>query len=213
MKNNSKIKKELLIKKNYYDKAIIVLLITMIVLICLIVPREIKLRSSENQTDYILSVFGALDDVDEPLSDEADIAQNEIPVRIGGHRVVGVIKIDSIGIEYPILSETTDETLWVSITKLSGPSINEYGNVSLAGHNAKNGKLFGRLSNVNMDDIIEITGTNKETIKYKVYNIYSVLPEDVSPTKTTDQNVREITLISCIMNGKKRLIVKAKEMK
>ena len=216
MKNNSKTKinskKQLIVKKNYYDKAIIVLIITMIVLVCLIVPRELKMRKGGNDVDYILSVFEVLDNVEGPETEETELAQNEIPLKIGGHKVVGVIKIPSIGIEYPILNETTDESLWVSITKLSGPKLNSYGNVSLAGHNARNGKLFGRLSMVNVDDIIEITSVDKKTIKYQVYDVYSVEPENVSPTETKDDKIREVTLISCIANGKKRLIVKAKEV-
>lgn len=45
--------------------------------------------------------------------------------------ILGIITIDKIGIRYPIIEYIDDSYLNYSICKLSGPNINEQGNVSL----------------------------------------------------------------------------------
>lgn len=49
--------------------------------------------------------------------------------------VEATLTIESLGIEYPVLSDTTDELLKISINKLWGPNPNEIGNYVIIGHN------------------------------------------------------------------------------
>ena len=58
-----------------------------------------------------------------------------IDAEMGGYKVIGIIKIPKIDLEYPILDKTNKESLNISITKFWGNEINEIGNVTLAGHN------------------------------------------------------------------------------
>ena len=62
------------------------------------------------------------------------------------YRVAGQIHIPKIGINYPIVYETSEEYLKIAPTKLFGPDINEPGNVCIVGHNYKNEQFFSRLS-------------------------------------------------------------------
>ena len=45
----------------------------------------------------------------------------------------------------------------------------------------------------------------------KIYNLYKVLPQDVSCLSQDTQGKRETTLITCTNDSKQRIIVKAKE--
>ena len=47
-------------------------------------------------------------------------------------------------------------------------------------------------------------------MQYKIYDINQVFPNDVSCLKQ-NTNFKEVTLITCTSDSKKRIIVKAKE--
>ncbi len=122
-----------------------------------------------------------------------------------------IVKIPSLGIEYPVLSETSEELLKISINKLWGPKPNEIGNYVIIGHNYKSGKMFGKLKSINMGDIIELIDTKGKTIKYVVSEKYIIDPTDVSCTSQLTNGRRQITLITCSNSGSKRLVVQGYE--
>lgn len=136
-------------------------------------------------------------------------------VELAGYKVVGIIKIPSMDVEYPILrpEEPTDTVaLNTSIIQFWGNEINSVGNVTLAGHNMKNGTMFGRNAQLEEGDIIELTDTQNVTLQYKVFQKYIIEPNDVSCLLPVNQNEREVTLITCTNGRKNRLIVKAVEI-
>ena len=128
---------------------------------------------------------------------------------------IGIVKIPSLGIEYPILATTSDKLLKVSVTKYWGANPNEVGNLCISGHNYKNSKFFGKLRNIKNGDIVQITDLNGQTLDYTVYDTYIVDPEDTSCTSQLTNGNIEVTLITCnYENGNahatKRFIVKAR---
>lgn len=122
-----------------------------------------------------------------------------------------IVKIPSLGIEYPVLSETNDELLKISVNKLWGPNPNEVGNYVIVGHNYKSGKMFGKLKNINTGDIIELTDLTGRTIKYVVSEKYVINPTDVQCTSQRTNGKKQITLITCANSGTKRLVVQGYE--
>ncbi len=124
----------------------------------------------------------------------------------------GTVSIPSIGITYPILTEETEELLKISLCKYWGPSPNEIGNYCIVGHNYASGKMFGKLSMVNVGDQVTLTDLSGRTITYSVYNKYPVDPTDVSCTSQLTNGQKELTLITCTEYGKRRLVVKAREV-
>lgn len=190
-----------------YRVILIILLITLIIIIGLIINRTIKYNSAEEQAQNILTAMSEIKVLD---GNELEVAVEN--TKMNGHQVIGSIKIESVGLEYPILDETNEETLNLAITKLSGPDLNTNGNVTLAGHNNRNGKLFSKLPSVKVGDVIEITDMKNNTVKYEVYKIYTVEPTDITCTYTTDPNKKEITLITCTLGAIKRIVVKASEI-
>lgn len=131
------------------------------------------------------------------------------------YTTIAILNIPSLGIEYPILSETSTQLLKVSLTKYWGANPNEVGNMVVVGHNYKNNKFFGKLPNIKHGDIIKIKDFKGRTLEYKVYETSVIDPYDNSCTSQLTNGQTEITLITCYYeNGSahatKRFIVKAR---
>ncbi len=152
----------------------------------------------------------ALDNLDEEtkniLTEEFTTADGQV------YKPIATIRISKINIYYPILSETTDELLKKAPTKFWGCNPNEVGNFCIAGHNYRNKKFFSKVPTLENGDVIEITDTKGRTVKYTVYNKYTVSPEDMSPISPLTNGRKDITLITCTNDSKERVIVKATEV-
>ena len=155
-------------------------------------------------------------------ANQAEVNTNEITgsTQIGDvdYSIDGFVTIPKIDISYPILSETSDELLEISVNKYWPENLkpNEIGNYCIVGHNYRNGKMFGRLNELEYGDKIEVEDLSGRTIEYAVYDKYVVEPTDTSCTsqKTKDGRdlpFREVTLITCTNYGTQRLVVKCRE--
>lgn len=161
------------------------------------------------------------DDVTEEI--EEVIEQAELPaiedlqehITSTGEQYIteSILDIPGLGIHYPILSEQSDELLKISLNKYWGPKPNEIGNYCVVGHNYKNGKMFGKLNQIQNGDIVKLTDTSGRTLEYTVYNKYIVNPEDRSCTSQLTGGYRELTLITCTNYGQQRLVVKCREVR
>lgn len=127
-----------------------------------------------------------------------------------GHKTVGKIAIPKLNIEKYILSETTEESLKLGVTKTYGPKANEIGNFCISGHNYI--QTFGRLKELEIGDEIIITDTYNRDIVYQVYKIYKVNPNDITCLSQETGGEREVTLITCTLGAIKRNIIKAIEV-
>ena len=123
------------------------------------------------------------------------------------------LTIPKLDISYPVLSKTSDELLKISLNKYWGNGPNKVGNYCIVGHNYANGKLFGKLSQMEIGDIAELKSiSNGKTVQYEAYAKYTVNPDDVSCTSQLTDGKREITLITCKNFGTQRLIIKCREI-
>ena len=123
--------------------------------------------------------------------------------------VIGMIKIDKISLNYPILYESSKELLNISLCRFAGPMPNEIGNLCIAGHNYVDYKFFSRLNELELEDTIKIYDLSGKMVEYSVTKIYEVNPNDISCTSqnTNDKNI--ITLLTCNNVSGKRLVVVA----
>lgn len=128
------------------------------------------------------------------------------------YSIVGVVNIPKINSKYPIIAETTDKLLKVSICKFWGANPNEVGNLCIIGHNYKNSKFFSKVPTMVIGDIVEITDLTGKTLKYKAYDMYTVDPSDTRCTSQLTQGKKEVTLITCTNDAKQRVIVKCTEV-
>lgn len=122
------------------------------------------------------------------------------------NKYFGRIVIEKIDLDYMILNNFTDENLEISICRINGDNINE--NISLVGHNFENDMFFSNIDKLVINDKIVLYVKNKEYV-YKVYKIYEVYENDLSPLQ--DNEISEVTLITCNNFNKKRVIIKAKK--
>lgn len=194
-------------KNKVYKVIYILLIIALIIVVILIAGKELTSRNNEKLNQEVLSEFNNITDT------------NQIgELTLNGYDVIGKVKIPKINIEYPILNietsnpEETKVPMRYGIVKYWGGNVNDYGNLSIAGHNNYNGTMFGKTKNLEIGDIVELTDLTNRTIQYKIYDIFITDPNDVSILKTEDETVREVTLITCTNGNKERLILKAREI-
>ncbi len=128
-----------------------------------------------------------------------------------------VLKIPCINIEYPVLSTTSPELLFVSLNKYHPKDLkpNEIGNYCIVGHYYENGKMFGKLHKLKNGDTAQLTDLSGRMVTYQVYDKYVVQPTDTrctSQLSAWNMQKRELTLITCTNGGKQRLVVKLREI-
>ncbi len=169
----------------------------------------VKLLASNEEEENVV-------DITEIMSNSEPQQQSKIVESVTkngtSYYTESILKIPKLGIEYPVLSDTSDELLKISVNKLHGPDPNEVGNYVIVGHNYRSGKMFGKLSKMVVGDTLELKDTSDRVITYKVYDIYTVEPTDVKCTSQLTNGKREVTLITCKNSGKQRLVVKAREI-
>ncbi len=126
--------------------------------------------------------------------------------------IMGVIRLNRININIPIVQGTTDNCLSMGAGHIRESDLpGQLGNCVLAGHRSYTyGKMFNRLGEIQLGDEIEID-FGKMTFIYEVYQIRIVEPDDLSVLNRNDIN-RILTLITChpIRVADKRLVIHSK---
>lgn len=121
---------------------------------------------------------------------------------------VGIVNIPSINVRSVIMEGVDQETLkyyvgWFPQTNNPG----ETGNFAIIGHNNNMyNKVFNDLSKLSNGDIIEIL-TLEKTFKYKVFDKFEVFPKETYVLDGNDER-KEITVITCTNDSRKRTIIK-----
>ncbi len=189
-----------------YKILLILLIISAIVIGGMIFNKQYEDQVYDNENKDLVQLFH------EQENENSKDDKKEIKLEYKGHKVIGLIEIPAIDLEYPILEKTTKLAMRTSISRYYGGEINEYGNVSLAGHNNYSGTMFGKNKNLKLGDKVLLTDLTGTTIEYEIYDIFVTNPDDTTILETKDNNTREVTLITCKNGRAERLIVKAKEI-
>ena len=193
--------------KKVYNLIIAVLIVALIVVVAMIVIRYGGNYLNEKE------VSASLETIEEELNKEETQQSESLPeLEFKGYKIEGIIEIPKINTKYPIIDHTNEETMKVSITKFWGPQANEIGNYTVAGHNNKDGTMFGKTKYLQIGDKIKLTNLKNETIEYEIFKIYSIDPDDVSCVESVENGTREITLITCTNGHKNRLVTKARQI-
>ena len=108
--------------------------------------------------------------------------------------IESIIKIPKIGINYPVISKTSEELLKISVNKFHGPNPNEVGNYCIVGHNYLNDKMFSRLDELKNGDIVELKDLSGKIIEYRVYDKYIVNPTDTSCTSHRTKDGKKLQM-------------------
>lgn len=177
-------------------------------------------KSSENDPIIIVLSESEAEQIDEQVDEQVTEQTNEIVsnIQIGDktYSTEAIITIPKIDISYPVLSETSDELLEISVNRYwpekDKMNPNDVGNYCIVGHNYRNGKMFGRLHELENGDIVELEDLTGRTIKYAVYDRFVVEPTDTKCTSQRTNGRKELTLITCTNYGTQRLVVKCREV-
>ena len=135
---------------------------------------------------------------------------NKIYINKGNYisnEYIGYIKIEDLGIKRLIKEGNAKEVLDNNFVLYINRSkrVGDTGNTVLAGHSIN--IVFSKLHAIKQNTEIVIT-TYDKTYKYRVIKIYETFPNDTSIY--LDNGMKELTLVTCTNNNKKRLIIKAK---
>ncbi|MCI9039617.1 MAG: sortase [Clostridia bacterium] len=123
---------------------------------------------------------------------------------------VAYLTIPSLGIQYPVLAKTSEALLKVSLNKYWGSNPNQVGNMCIVGHNYNDDRFFGKLNQIEQGAEIIITEMDGEALSYYVYKTDMIDPYDTSCTSQRTNGGKEITLITCNVDGSQRFIAKAR---
>lgn len=190
--------------KKAYNIILIILIIIALIVGIFIIIKYGKNYINEKEIDATIT------NIEEQLQNVQD--GQTITSSYKGYPIEGILEIPKIKIKYPIINQTSEQTMKISVTKFWGPEPNQIGNYTIAGHNNRDGTMFGKTKYLEIGDIIKITDLKNVTTEYQVFDIYSVNPDDVSIVESVEKDTREVTLITCTNGHKNRLIVKGREI-
>ena len=146
-------------------------------------------------------------------------AEKKTTAKGSTYTTVAKISIPKIKLNYSVVQgetgslEETEDLLKISPVKYHGGNPNEIGNFCIVGHNYRNEKFFSKVPSLVVGDEIQLTDLSKRTLTYKVYDVYTVDPNDTSCTTQMTGGKKELTLITCTNDSKLRVVVKCKEVK
>lgn len=189
-------------------KKICNILLVMIIIAIIAVTILIIIKYTKNQFNE-QELSKVIETINKEITQEEVIQEKQMDYK--GYKIIGIIKIPNIELEYPILETTNNTTMRLSITKFWGNGVNEIGNLSLAGHNNYDGTMFGRTKQLEIGDKIELTDMKGITKNYIIYEKFITDPNNISIIETDEFGTREVTLITCSNGNKERLILKARE--
>jgi LPXTG-site transpeptidase (sortase) family protein len=199
------------LKKNQYCLQFWFSFSIALIFLCIFITNIYQMNQQEKISKRLLNNY-SLTTLYQNLEDTQNIVTTEkVQVNNSDPFVIGMIRIDKINLNYPILSESNYDLLKISLCRFAGPMPNEIGNLCIAGHNYVDYKLFSRLHELENGDKIDIYDLNGTKITYAVFDKFEVKANDLS---CTNQNVGEnriITLLTCNNINGKRTIIKAKE--
>lgn len=196
-----------------YRIILILLIIAAVIVGGVIFHKQYEDQVYEKENKELVIVFHEeIKKVDNENSKNDKKEKKKIDLKYKGQKVIGLIEIPAIDLEYPILEKTTKLAMATSISRYYGGEINELGNVSLAGHNNYSGTMFGRNKNLKKGDKVLLTDLTGKTLEYEIFDIFVTHPDDTKVLETKDKTIREVTLITCKNGRSERLIIKAKEI-
>ena len=171
--------------------------------------QEQQLPVVEPEKEYITNNSQYNKDIEE--NKKVEEIEYETEVKNKG-KIIAMITIDKLGINYPILNEDTAANLKVAPVKFWGPNPNEVGNFCVTAHNYGNAAYFSKLHLLAEGDIVEIMDRKGTNVAYKIYKKMIINENDVTCTSQRTNGKREVTLITCTANSHERLVLKCIEL-
>ena len=184
---------------------------------------EIEQQSTEiaNEPQEIMITDEIKEEIEETKENEI-VTEIQIPTKqyekediiteYKGYTVSSKLTIPAISLETYILQNYSVNALRVSVTKFWGVDANQIGNFCVAGHNFKNKNMFSNLKKLNIGDRLFISDNKVGKVEYEIYDKFIVFPYETDCLNPETNGKREVTLITCTIDSKQRIIIKAREV-
>ena len=202
--------------KNKVLKYLIIILILSILFFILFNIRKEDVIKESRTTEKIVSktninVQKNFIEEEQSTTNEQTVEKEYIETEFKGYKVSAKLYIPKINLETYVLEQYSKQALLTSVTKFYGGEPNKIGNFCIAGHNYGTPNMFQNLKNLNINDEILLIDTNGNKIKYIIYDIYKVLPNQTQCLSQQTNGQVELTLITCTLDSEKRIIIKARK--
>lgn len=145
---------------------------------------------------------------EKPVS-TGEVETNKMPTTYEGYDVLGELTIEKIDLKNYILDSTENSAMDKAPVKLFGETLNQEGNFCIAGHNYD--EIFAKLKDLEVGDEFYIEDVDGNIQDYKITEKLEVEPTDLTSLMPVDGKI-EVTLITCMEEGTKRLVLKAERI-
>ncbi len=200
-------------KKKIKGYNVLIIFIILFIIIVISIEECKEKNVEENKSQYqVKSLSSIYNEEKEEKLETQEYPKQEIIEEYQGYKVSAKLEIPKIKLETYVLQEFSEASLNVSVTKFWGPNPNEIGNLCIAGHNFQRKNMFRNLKKLEIGDTFYILDNRIGKVEYEIYELYRVTPEDVSCLSQETNQRKEVTLITCTNDSKKRIIVKAREV-
>lgn len=194
-------------KEKVFDFIIVLIVIALYIAVAMFIYSNFRERKRQELAN------GIIDKIDKVIEENEGEDVTEATVNYGGYKytVLGKLYIKKINMYQPILKENTAGAYNTALVKMSGPNLNEKGNVAIGGHNYMRGNYFIKINRLAKNDVVTITDLTGRKVNYYVYEYGIANKDDASYlAQPSDPNDRIITLVTCTKGGKERYYVKAR---
>ena len=139
----------------------------------------------------------------EPVADIPDYIlypDMEMPVRkVDGKDYIGVLRIDSLSLELPVISDWSYESLKTAPCRYNGSA----DNLVVCGHDYRS--HFGGLRRIGIGDTATFTDMDGNIFTYRAASVEALDPTEIDDMKHSGF---ELTLFTCTLDGTDRLTVR-----
>ena len=125
--------------------------------------------------------------------------------KVNGVKYIGSLNIPALGLELPIITETTGALLQVAPCRLSGSAYLE--DLVIGAHNYTT--HFGNLKKLQYGDVVEFTDMDGNTFTYEVAGMEILQPDQLEDLCSGEY---PLSLYTCTIGGRTRLTVRCVEV-
>lgn len=127
-------------------------------------------------------------------------------INIDGKDYIGILKIDSLGLELPVKGDFSYKGLKEAPCRYVGSVYTD--DMIIAGHNFA--RHFGGLKNIGTGDELSFTDSEGNVFLYRVTEILQINGTDVEGMKSGKW---DLTLFTCTISGRNRIAVRFERVK
>lgn len=179
----------------------LILIVVGLSIIASIVYKKIGTNNKQKELQNIL---------EQVINDEPkELSKEEEEKLINGYKPIALIEIPSINLSQGLVEGISDDVLQYYLGHFEGSAMpGEKGNFAVAGHRVSDySEAFVNLYKAEIGDKILVKANKKEYV-YEITESFIVAPDRVDVLDDTDDAT--ITLVTCTVGAKERVIVKGK---